>query len=60
MDQDQLNPYVAYEGYVVRVPHKPQLAVTCEKFSGNMTGKGQGSAQSFRGLKGAKRIATQP
>ena len=23
MDQDQLNPYVAYEGYVVRVPHNP-------------------------------------
>jgi hypothetical protein len=21
VDQDQLNPYVAYEGYVVRVPH---------------------------------------
>ncbi len=33
VDQDQLNPYVAYEGYVVRVPHNPQLAVTCEKFS---------------------------
>ena len=24
MDQDQLNPYVAYEGYVVRVPHNPR------------------------------------
>ena len=24
MDQDQLNPYVAYEGYVVRVPHNAQ------------------------------------
>ena len=23
VDQDQLNPYVAYEGYVVRVPHNP-------------------------------------
>ena len=33
MDQDQLNPYVAYEGYVVRVPHNPQLAVTCGMFS---------------------------
>jgi hypothetical protein len=27
VDQDQLNPYVAKEGYVVRVPHNPQLAV---------------------------------
>jgi len=27
VDQDQLNPYVAYEGYVVRVPHNLQLAV---------------------------------
>ena len=25
MDQDQLNLYVAYEGYVVRVPHNPHL-----------------------------------
>ena len=25
VDQDQLNPYVAYEGYVVRVPHNPLL-----------------------------------
>lgn len=25
MDQDQLNPYVAYEGYVVRVPHNPLI-----------------------------------
>ena len=23
VDQDQLNPYVANEGYVVRVPHNP-------------------------------------
>ena len=23
MDQDQLNPFVANEGYVVRVPHNP-------------------------------------
>ena len=23
VDQDQLNPCVAYEGYVVRVPHNP-------------------------------------
>jgi hypothetical protein len=23
MDQDQLNPYVAIEEYVVRVPHNP-------------------------------------
>ena len=23
VDQDQLNPYVAYEGYVVRIPHNP-------------------------------------
>jgi hypothetical protein len=23
VDQDQLNPYEAYEGYVVRVPHNP-------------------------------------
>jgi len=23
VDQDPLNPYVAYEGYVVRVPHNP-------------------------------------
>jgi hypothetical protein len=23
VDQDQLIPYVAYEGYVVRVPHNP-------------------------------------
>jgi hypothetical protein len=23
MDQDQFNPYEAYEGYVVRVPHNP-------------------------------------
>jgi hypothetical protein len=23
VDQDQLNPYMAYEGYVVRVPHNP-------------------------------------
>lgn len=27
MDQDQLNPYVAYEGYVVRVPHNPLKSV---------------------------------
>ena len=26
VDQDQLNPYVVYEGHVVRVPHNPQLA----------------------------------
>jgi hypothetical protein len=26
VDQDQLNPYVANEGYVVRVPHNSQLA----------------------------------
>ena len=25
VDQDQLNPYVAYKGYVVRVPHTPHL-----------------------------------
>ena len=25
VDQDQLNPYVAYEGYVVRVPHNPLM-----------------------------------
>jgi hypothetical protein len=25
VDQDQLNPYVAYEGNVVRVPHNPQV-----------------------------------
>jgi len=25
VDQDQLNPYVAYEGYVVRVPHHPHM-----------------------------------
>ena len=25
MDQDQLNPYVAYEGCVVRVPHNPLM-----------------------------------
>jgi len=25
VDQDQFNPYVAYEGYVVRVPHNPHL-----------------------------------
>ena len=25
MDQDQLNPYVAYEGYVVRVPRHPLI-----------------------------------
>ena len=24
MDQDQLNPYVADEGYVVRIPHNPR------------------------------------
>jgi len=35
VDQDQLNPYVAYEGYVVRVPHNPQLAVTCGMFTEN-------------------------
>jgi len=23
VDQDQLNTFVAYEGYVVRVPHNP-------------------------------------
>ena len=33
MDQDQLNPYVAHEGYVVRVPHNPQLAVIGGVFS---------------------------
>ena len=27
MDQDQLNPYVANEGYVVRVPHNPLMKV---------------------------------
>ena len=27
MDQDQLNPYVANEGYVVRVPHNPLIGV---------------------------------
>ena len=27
MDQDQLNPYVANEGYVVRVPHNPLLGL---------------------------------
>jgi hypothetical protein len=25
VDQDQLNPYVANEGYVVRVPHHPHM-----------------------------------
>ncbi len=25
VDQDQLNPYVANEGYVVRVPHNPRI-----------------------------------
>ncbi len=25
MDQDQLNPYVANEGYVLRVPHNPLM-----------------------------------
>ena len=25
MDQDQLNLYLAYEGYVDRVPHNPHL-----------------------------------
>jgi len=24
VDQDQLNPYVANEGYVIRVPHNPR------------------------------------
>jgi len=28
VDQDQLNPYVAYEGYVVRVPHNPLTSVS--------------------------------
>ena len=28
MDQDQLNPYVAYEGYVVRVLHNPLMIVS--------------------------------
>jgi len=28
VDQDQLNPYVAYEGYVVRVPHNPLMSVS--------------------------------
>jgi hypothetical protein len=28
VDQDQLNPYVAYEGYVVRVPHNPLTKVS--------------------------------
>jgi hypothetical protein len=28
VDQDQLNPYVAYEGYVVRVPHHPLTSVS--------------------------------
>ena len=27
MDQDQLNPYVANEGYVVRVPHHPHMCL---------------------------------
>ena len=27
MDQDQLNPYVANEGYLVRVPHNPFIYV---------------------------------
>ena len=26
VDQDQLNQYAAYEGYVVRVPHNPHCA----------------------------------
>ena len=28
VDQDQLNPYVANEGYVVRVPHNPLTSVS--------------------------------
>jgi hypothetical protein len=27
VDQDQLNPYVAYEGYVARVPHNPLFSL---------------------------------
>ncbi len=39
MDQDQLNPYVAYEGYVVRVPHnQPKCVKGCSspKFLGTL------------------------
>jgi len=28
VDQDQLNPYLAYEGYVARVPHNPLTCVS--------------------------------
>jgi len=28
VDQDQFNPYVAYEGYVVRVPRNPLTSVS--------------------------------
>ena len=31
MDQDQLNPYVANEGYVVRFPHKQQEFDLCSQ-----------------------------
>ena len=36
MDQDQLNPYVAYEGYVVRVPHH-SLRVMRDSHSASMS-----------------------
>jgi len=36
VDQDQMNPHVAYKGYVVRVPHNLQLAVTYRIFSGRL------------------------
>ena len=43
MDQDQLNPYVAYEGYVVRVPHNPlkvlRLIARLKKFKSRIRAK---------------------
>ncbi|MEI6116026.1 MAG: hypothetical protein WCP99_15840, partial [Burkholderiales bacterium] len=51
VDQDQLNPYVAIEGYVVRVPHNPLLLVNpkCDLyFAGFANGVAMRSTPRFQ------------